>query len=327
MLTHSDPGKKSLVRLLGDNGKEYNYSNRRRLKETRRLKYNTLINNKKSKTILKGKNKTISKLEMELTEYSGKTTYEKKFLDYVKHKIDLRKDIIEEENYNKYLKKLNWHTYINKQRHEDTILNEIEKVYGKNASIIIGDWGNKGRLSYISTPGIGLKRLLRRRFNVYHLDEYKTSQINCITHEENKNLRLNYNNKNRKMHSIFTYQMLNGRQGCINRDRNAIYNMKSIVESLIKTLERPEDFRRDQTSSNPPKQKNITKNKKEKDVSKKESKKTKLKNVGCQMGVARGRKRENKNANENENEKENEIIIIKKVKTSTYKSCKKVRIL
>ena len=113
--------------------------------------------------------------------------------------------------------------------------------------------------------------------------------------------------------------------GYINRDRNAIYNMKSIVESLIKTLERPEDFRRDQTSSNPPKQKNITKNKKEKDVSKKESKKTKLKNVGCQMGVARGRKRENKNANENE--KENEIIIIKKVKTSTYKSCKKVRIL
>ena len=108
--------------------------------------------------------------------------------------------------------------------------------------------------------------------------------------------------------------------GYINRDRNAIYNMKSIVESLIKTLERPEDFRRDQTSSNPPKQKNITKNKKEKDVSKKESK-----NVGCQMGVARGRKRENKNANENE--KENEIIIIKKVKTSTYKSCKKVRIL
>ena len=55
------------------------------------------------------------------------------------------------ENYNTYMKKLKWYAYINKRRHEDKLLNELDNIYGKNATYIMGDWSNKGKLKYIST--------------------------------------------------------------------------------------------------------------------------------------------------------------------------------
>ena len=136
--------------------------------------------------------------------------------------------------------KLKWFAYINAQRHEDKLMNELEKKYSKDAVFILGDWGNKGRLHFISTPCIGLKRKLDERFNVYHIDEYKTSIINYKTGERCKNLICD----NLKIHSVLTYQTSNGRLGCMNRDKNSVNNMKKITESLLKTQKRPILFSR-----------------------------------------------------------------------------------
>ena len=53
---------------------------------------------------------------------------------------------------------------------ENKLLTNIEKTYGKDAELIIGDWNDTGRVHFMSTPGIGLKRKLAERFTVYSID-------------------------------------------------------------------------------------------------------------------------------------------------------------
>ena len=149
------------------------------------------------------------------------------------------------------MRKLNWFAYINKQRHENKILNELEATYGKDAVMIVGDWGgNQKCIKRISSPGIGFKRMLDKRFTVILIDEYKSSIINCHTHEENLgNLIVKVKTKSGKMkkvslYSVLTYQMGNKRIGCINRDNNAKQNLLDIVHALLETGERPQVFQR-----------------------------------------------------------------------------------
>ena len=44
--------------------------------------------------------------------------------------------------------------------------------------------------NFISTPNIALKRKLKERFNVYNIDEYRTSCLNYKTEEPCNNLYL-----------------------------------------------------------------------------------------------------------------------------------------
>jgi len=48
-----------------------------------------------------------------------------------------------------------------------------------------------------------------------------------------------------KLHSVLTYQMPNKRLGCINRDRNAVLNMKKLVNHYLKTRKWLEKYKRD----------------------------------------------------------------------------------
>jgi len=50
--------------------------------------------------------------------------------------------------------------------------------------------------------------------------------------------------KLRKLHSVLTYKMENGRLGCINRDRNACLNMMKIFKHQMETGARPQEFTR-----------------------------------------------------------------------------------
>ena len=110
--------------------------------------------------------------------------------------------------------------------------------------------------NFISTPNISLKRILKTRFEVYNVDEYLTSKLNYKTYEENENLylKINKNKTNKggklmKMHSILTYKMVNGRQGCINRDSNGVRNIREIAKTYLITRERKEEFKRKKQSS------------------------------------------------------------------------------
>ena len=106
--------------------------------------------------------------------------------------------------------------------------------------------GKDGYKGSISTPNKGIKKLLTDNFNVYSLDEFRTSKLNYKTEKENDNLYLpDKKGIYREMHSTLTYQMENKRMGCINWDNNAVSNMVKLVKYFIKTGKRLLKFRRD----------------------------------------------------------------------------------
>jgi hypothetical protein len=98
--------------------------------------------------------------------------------------------------------------------------------------------------NYISTPNIKLKRKLKERFDVYNIDEFRTSCINYKTEELCNNLKLFYNSSIRKMHSILTYKMENSRLGCINRDINGCNNIKKLFNCYLTSVEIPQVYSR-----------------------------------------------------------------------------------
>jgi len=240
-IVYIDPGKRSIYYMMNDNDKTpkyLTYNNRQRISETKRLKYNKIRENYKKKHVI------MKKLEDELANFNSMTCNYEKFKKYVKKKNEANALLFVEYE-NKLFRKLKWHHFINKQRSESNLMNRIEKTYGKNPIIIMGDWSMKGKLKYMSTPGISLKRKLAKRFTIYNVDEFRTSCIEYKSEKKCENLSLpDKKGKLREKHAILSYQNENKREGYRNRDKNSVNNIKKIVRETLKTGERPLVYRR-----------------------------------------------------------------------------------
>ena len=233
-----DPGKRDLLSIIDDNGNRLTYSNKQRIKETKRLKYQQLIKNYKDTL-------GISNIENTLSIYNSKTCNIEKFKKYIEEKNKINDklfNLYENEKFRQY----KWYAHINKKRCEDNMLNIIENKFGKYAKIIMGDWCIKKQMrNFISTPNIGIKRKLNERFDVFNIDEYRTSCLHNKTEEKCDNLYLSDKaNKLRKLHSVLTFQMENNGRGCINRDYNGCLNMKKIFNSFMTDGIRPNRYSR-----------------------------------------------------------------------------------
>jgi len=233
-----DPGKRSLFTMMNDDGKFYSYTNKQRVNETKRLKYQNIL--KKYRDELQ-----ITSKENELSSYNSKSCNIINFNEFITRKISTNEVLYKLYQNNKF-RQYKWYAFINKKRTEDNMLNKIEKTYTKDSIIIIGDWSiGKQMKNFISTPNLSLKRKLQERFKVYNIDEYRTSCLNYKTEELSKNLYLpDKRNKERKMHSILTYKMENKRNGCINRDKNGCKNIQKVFNHYIEYNERPERYKR-----------------------------------------------------------------------------------
>ena len=237
-----DPGKRSLFSMMDDDGKFYSYTNRMYLRETKRLKYQALLKNHKDHL-------GITVVEEELNKYNSKSCNIEKFKAYMSAKLESNKSVVPLYKDIKF-RQYKWYAYINKQRAEDTMVSKITKQYSKDHIIIIGDWSiGKQMRNFISTPNLTLKRKLQKAFKVYNIDEFRTSCLSYKTEEVCENLYLRFvkdpKQKERKIHSILTYQMENNRKGCINRDKNGCKNIQKVFNSYIQTGERPERYRRE----------------------------------------------------------------------------------
>ena len=237
-----DPGKRSLFSMMDDDGKFYSYTNRMYLRETKRLKYQALLKNHKDRV-------GITVVEEELNKYNSKSCNIEKFKAYMSAKLEANKSVVPLYKDIKF-RQYKWYAYINKQRAEDTMVSKITKQYSKDHIIIIGDWSiGKQMRNFISTPNLTLKRKLQKAFKVYNIDEFRTSCLSYKTEAVCENLYLRFANdpkqKERKIHSILTYQMENNRKGCINRDKNGCKNIQKVFNSYIQTGERPERYRRE----------------------------------------------------------------------------------
>ena len=233
-----DPGKRVLLYLKNKDGKRLRYTNKEYIKNTKRLKYRRLLENYKNKT-------DISKIENKLSNYSSKTCNYKKFKKFIKEKNILNKEL-EEKYQQEIFRKYNWYSYINKKKTESKIINKIKDEFGKDMTLVMGDWSiGKQMKNFISTPNLGLKRKLNEYYKVYNLDEFRTSLLNCKTNKKCENLYLpDKKQVVRKLHSVLTYQTENNRSGCINRDENSVNNMIMLTNHYLQHKERPEKFKR-----------------------------------------------------------------------------------
>ena len=232
-----DPGKRTLFTMLDDNGTLYQYNNCQYIRETKRLIYN-------KKTTKIKEELQINITESKLSSFNSKTIDISNFKEYIKNKIEANK-ILTEKYFDKRFRQYKWYSFINKKRAEDNLLNRIESVYSADHKIIIGDWSiGKQMSNFISTPNIRLKRKLKERFEVYNIDEFRTSCIHYKTEKKTENLFLKIDYKKTKMHSILTFQMENTRLGCINRDKNAVYNIRKLFNCYISGITPPEIYSR-----------------------------------------------------------------------------------
>ena len=142
--------------------------------------------NTKILLIEKNKCKIIEK-ETKLSESNSKTINYDKFKDYIKEKTKLNSET--RDFYIKDLwRKMKWRNYVYSRKSEDTFLNDIETTFGKDCVLAYGDWSRTTQMKgTISTPNIGLKKVLLRKFEIIDINEYNTSKLYNKTFQEMKN--------------------------------------------------------------------------------------------------------------------------------------------
>jgi hypothetical protein len=213
--------------------KTLSYSSKQYLKETKRVKYQRLIQNYRNKT-------GITEVEIQLNDCRQRTCQLDTFKQYisVKNQVNLRLlSAYKKEIFRQY----HWYAYINRKKAEEKLIRTIKMTYGTNVVLCYGDY-NKGEfpLKYISVPGIGLKRTLAKHFTIYDVDEFRTSLLYHKSEERCGNLSID----GQKLHAVLTFTTSSGRQGCMNRDENATFNMLTIVRQFLANRSRPSRFRK-----------------------------------------------------------------------------------
>lgn len=245
----ADPGKKYLLYMMDDENKVLKYSSSQRNMESLNKR------NKRIKDTNKKQNQEIIDAETVLSKYNCKTNDYVKFKDYIKAKYECNKII--KKYYEKEInRKLNWRSKTYRQKSEDKFLNNIEKTYGNKDGVLIciGDWSNKNTIKGLgSTMGIGLKKLVAKKYNTVLIDEYNTSKLCCNCHKENDNKVINSESLFRlltcKHCNVGSSENLNNPtlkcSKFLNRDMNSCVNMQCIVKAyLTENRKRPQEFTR-----------------------------------------------------------------------------------
>ena len=116
---------------------------------------------------------------------------------------------------------------------------EIEKTFGKKEETILcyGNWSNPKQMKYMMPSiGIGLRRIISKRFDVVLLNEFNTSKLCSCCHNKLENF---INKEGKKEHRLLLCQCCgsNGSKSekitFMNRDINACKNMLNLSKEWI----------------------------------------------------------------------------------------------
>jgi hypothetical protein len=238
-----DPGKHSIVTMVDEEGCYYSYSNCRRRNDTYLKRSNQIVLAEKAKN-----DNEIIKTETKLSKLNKRTLSSKKFKDYLQEKQSVTKKL--QDFYEKPLfRKLALRRFCRTKSAEHTMLNEIEKKFGNNLLLGLGDWSINSSYQMkgcMPTPNKGISMLLMKRFEVISVDEYKTSKLynNDLT-KELTNIKVKRGKKSKSIHTLLT-PTRNPNGVILNRDRNACKNILLIMKEFLQTQTRKAEFSRKQ---------------------------------------------------------------------------------
>lgn len=236
-LVSIDPNKQSLVYMMDDEKNKLRYT-----ASQRRIESLSKHNNKITHTE-KVKNKIIEE-ETKLSECNCKTVNYGEFKKYINEKTKLNdklRDFYEQELF----RKLKWRTWIYRRKSEDRFLNKMEEIFGNKGGLLLcyGDWSNSKQMKHIMpTKGIGMRRIIEKKFDVVLIDEYCTSKLCSHCHNE----LTNYKNIHRLL--VCSHCKSDGLESknitFMNRDMNACMNMLNLSKQWINTKTRSEKYSR-----------------------------------------------------------------------------------
>jgi len=232
-----DPGKKDIITMVNRNGKYYSYSNCRRRVETYTKRSNQIVLHEKQ-------NNGIIELETGLSGCSKRTLTSSKYIECLKQKHNHLEEL---QNFyeNPLFRKLKLRRYCRTKSSEDRMLNEIEKQYGKDLLIGLGDWSlntSHQMKGCMPTPNKGITKILKKRFDVVGVDEFRTSKLYYKdTTQELTNLKVKRGKQSRSIHTLLTLTR-NPNGVIMNRDCNASQNILNILREYIFNRKRPIEF-------------------------------------------------------------------------------------
>ena len=244
-----DPGKLSLVYMTDKENNKLRYTSCQRRKESLRKRCSRI-------TLAERKKHGIIPLETELSKYNCKSVNYEKFKQYITAKTKLN-DKVKDFYQQKLFRKLKWRTTIYRRKSEDKFLNNIAKTFGKADDILLcyGDWSNNKQMKYIMpTKGVGLRRIINKRYNGVLVNEFKTSKLCSKCHHELENYKSNKTQSVQYIHRLLVCNGCQNQRFCknngseskkvvfMNRDINACTNIRNIATKWISSQIRPEPF-------------------------------------------------------------------------------------
>ncbi len=247
-----DPGKGSLLTIIDDNSKEFRFTNKHKKNESLEYIFEA-FNNKMRKEY------GIELLESKLSAFNTRTVSFSKFLGYIHEKDKVRQEIskyyIGDEQYVDFRRE-KLIKYIYTKKTYARLIQNIKKTYGDDVVIVIGNWGRNPNIKHCApSPGIGLKRILAKHFELFEIDEFRTSML---FHETDKKCSKFYVNTEKdttkppvmkKVHYVLVGDSVDKKTNrpirvCLNRDRNGVMNIRKIARSILVNGQRPLTYTR-----------------------------------------------------------------------------------
>ena len=237
----ADPGKFNLLYLVDGEGKKLRYTAIQRRRESLSKRNRTILLSEKSKH-------GITEKESQLLEQNSKTANYDKFKTYLIAKNKLNEELSNFYQQELY-RKMKWRRFVYARKSEDKFLNKMEEAYGKNAVIAYGDWSRSSQMKYfMPTMGVGLRRLVAKRFQTVTVNEFRTSKLCCRCNDELCHLRVKKDNKSKK---VFRCLVCNGCASSeskqpvfVTRDLNSAKNIRQLALAWLNERTRPSVFTR-----------------------------------------------------------------------------------
>jgi hypothetical protein len=129
---------------------------------------------------------------------------------------------------------------------ENKYLTKDDKKNGKKIIIFFGNWSRTSQMkNLVSSPNIGIKRLLHSRFEILETDEFRTSKLYNKTFKELTNVKIRKGKHSKKLHQVLTLKEETEKRIMVNRDKNASLNILHLGKYYLEHQSRPIEFQRE----------------------------------------------------------------------------------
>jgi 6-pyruvoyl-tetrahydropterin synthase len=241
----ADPGKFNLLYMADGDRNKLRYTAFQRRMESKSKRNRQILLKEKLRN-------GVNKKEKELSDHNSKTVNYEKFKTYLREKNKLNFAL--RSFYERALfRKMKWRHFVYTKKSEDRFLNKIGETFGKTKPVLIayGDWSRQTQMKhFMPTVGVGLRKVIAKRFQTVSINEFRTSKLCCRCSKELSHLKVERggNQPKTKVYRCLVCE------GCasfdskktvfVTRDLNSALNIRNLAEIWLKKKERPKEFTR-----------------------------------------------------------------------------------